>query len=336
MDFDQFIASCRPAVEKRIAVACAADETVLEAVIEAHARGLGTAVLCGDPPAIRAAAEAAGLDISPFAVHPAATPTEAAGVAVDLIRRGEADILMKGLMQTADMLRAVLNKETGIRGRGVLSLAGILRSPALGRSFFITDPGMCVAPDLKMKVEMVRNAVTLARALGVERPKVAILAAVEVVNPDMPATLDAAALTVMNRRGQIRDCIIDGPLSLDLALSPESARHKDVVSEVAGRADILVCPDIATANCTYKAFTLGGGCVFGGVVLGAAAPLVVTSRSDSKDSKLCALACATALVRQDAALNSEKEGRRHLSGHCTDIIVGAEETCHAIHTASQE
>ena len=297
MDFESFIQKCKPVERRRIAVAAAEDDNVLKAVVDAYEYGLGTSILCGSPARIEAAARQCGLDISPFEIVPTASQKESAQTAVSLIRQGKADILMKGLLQTADLLRAVLDKENGIRGRGVLSHVGLLQSPILGRTFFLTDPAMCIAPDLKTKVELVRNAVIVARGLGVDVPRVAPLAAVEVVNPDMPATLDAAALTLMYHRGQIMDCIIDGPLALDIALSEDAARRKGVKSEVAGRADILLCHTIETANSTLKGFILGGNCLFGGLVMGATAPIVMTSRYDSDQSKLCSIACAALLDR---------------------------------------
>lgn len=297
MDFESFIQKCKPVERKRIAVAAAEDDNVLKAVREAYDSGLGVSILCGDPVKIEAVARQFAVDISPFEIVPAASQKEAAQAAVALVREGRADILMKGLLQTADLLRAVLDKESGIRGKGVLSHVGLLQSPFLNRTFFLTDAAMCIAPDLKTKVELVRNAIIVARGLGVDKPKVAPLAAVEVVNPDMPATLDAAALTLMCHRGQIKDCVIDGPLALDLALSEDAARHKGVESAVAGKADILLCHTIETANSTLKGFILGGNCLFGGLVMGATAPIVMTSRSDSDQSKLCSIACAAALNR---------------------------------------
>lgn len=280
-----------------VAVAAAEDDAVLQAVCAAHERGIATPILCGDRAKIEAIAAAEALDISTFEIRAAANPLESARAAVALVRQGHADMLMKGRLQTADLLRAVLDRETGLRGQGILSHVGILVSPVLNRRLLVTDGAMVPYPDLQQKAAILGNAVAAARRLGIERPMVAALAAVEVVNPQMQATVDAALLAAMNRRGQIADCLVDGPLALDLAISPEAARHKGIDSEVAGQADILLFPAIEAANSTVKAFTIGGGCLFGGVIVGAAAPIVLTSRSDSGQSKLYSIACAAAISR---------------------------------------
>lgn len=290
-------ADTAPVSPKRLAVAAAEDDAVLSAVAQAYAKHLAVPILCGDERKIKELAEKARIDISPVEIRHCPTAAEAIMTAVALVRENRADILMKGLVQTADLLRAVLNKETGLRGEGVLSHVCILDSPILKRRFLLTDAAMVTYPDLKTKLELIKNAVTVARGLGVQQPKVAALAAVEVVNPDMPSTLDAAALTLMNRRGQIKDCIVDGPLALDLALSEEAARHKGVSSEVAGRADILLMHNIEAGNATLKAFTHGGNCLFGGLVMGARAPVILNSRSDTDASKLFSIECAAAVCR---------------------------------------
>lgn len=297
MDFENAMRRLVPPVKGRLAVAAAEDDVVLRAVAEAHRRGLIDPILCGNETAIHNTAKSLGLDISPFAVVPAASHTDAARIAVSLVRDGKADILMKGILHTADFLRAVLDKEIGVRGRGVLSHVSVLHSPVLQRILIMTDAAMVTYPDLKTKAELIRNAVFVAKGLGIETPRVAALAAVEVVNPDMQATIDAAALAVMNRRGQIRDCIVDGPLALDIALSEEAARHKGIGGDVAGRADILLFHTIDAANSTMKGFVYGGGCLFGGLLIGATVPVVVASRADSDQAKLYSIACAAALTR---------------------------------------
>lgn len=280
-----------------MAVAAAADETVLSAAVQAYDRGLVIPVLCGNKQKIKEIAETHHIDISPFEIVDCETTRDAILAAISLIRENRCGILMKGLVQTADLLRGVLDKTNGLRGSGFLSHVSILDSPILKRRFLLTDAGMVTYPDLKAKVELIKNAVRVATGLGIQNPKVAVVAAVEVVNPDMPATLDAAALTAMNRRGQITGCIVDGPLAMDLALSEEAARHKNVKSEVAGHADILLMQNIDAANATLKAFTHGGNCVFGGLVMGATAPIVLNSRSDTDTSKLFSISCAEAVSR---------------------------------------
>lgn len=281
--------------QRRMAIAAAEDDTVLSAAAQAYARGMVIPILCGNRGKIEEIAKTSNINISPFEILHCETSREAVLSAVSLIREKRAEVLMKGLVHTADLLRAVLDKERGLRGDGVLSHVSILDSPVLKRRFIMTDAGMVTYPDLKMKSELIKNAVLVASGLGIQLPKVAVIAAVEVVNPDMQATIDAAALTAMNRRGQIRNCIVDGPLAMDLALSEEAARHKNVKSDVAGHADILLMPNIDAGNACLKAFTHGGGCLFGGLVMGARAPIIVNSRSDSDESKLFSILCAEAV-----------------------------------------
>ncbi len=280
-----------------MAIAAAEDETVLNAAVKAFKRGLVIPILCGNEKKIKEIADTFRIDISPFEIVHCETARESVFAAISLIRENRCGILMKGNVQTAELLRPVLDKETGLRGEGFLSHVSILDSPILERRFLLTDAAMVTYPDLKMKVELIKNAVRVAAGLGIQNPKVAVIAAVEVVNPDMQATVDAAALTAMNRRGQILGCIVDGPLAMDLALSEEAARHKNVQSEVAGRADILLMHNIEAANATLKAFTYGGNCLFGGLVMGATVPIVLNSRSDMDDSKLFSIECADAVSR---------------------------------------
>lgn len=295
MDYEQIMAGLHTGHRKRLAVAAAQDSYVLGAVDQATRRGLITPILVGDSAKIEAAAKEAGIDPTGMEIIDAADEAQAAATAVRLVREGRADMLMKGLMQTATLLRAILNKETGLRKSSVLSHVSVLHSPILRRMLLLTDAAMVPYPDLPTKVEMIHNAVEVAHGLGIALPRVAALAAVEVVNPQMQATVDAALLTQMNRRGQIAGCVVDGPLAMDLALSEEAARHKGVVSEVAGRADILLAHDIDVGNSVLKTFTHAGGCLFGGILMGAAAPVVLTSRSDSPQSKLYSIACAAAI-----------------------------------------
>lgn len=280
-----------------MAIAAAEDDTVLSAAVQAYKNGLVVPILCGNEKKIKETADNAKIDITTLEIVHCETTQEAILSAISLIKEKRAEFLMKGLVQTADLLRAVLDKERGLRGDGILSHVSVLDSPILKKRFLMTDAGMVTYPDLKTKVELIRNAVRVAAGLGIRNPKVAVLAAVEVVNPDMQATMDAAALTVMNRRGQIKDCIVDGPMAMDLALSEEAVRHKNVKSDVAGHADILLMPNIDAGNMSLKAFTHGGNCLFGGLVMGAKVPIVVNSRSDTDASKLFSISCAEAVSR---------------------------------------
>ena len=302
MDFESIIGRVKPNKMKTVAVASAEDDLVLKAVAAAHKMGIAAPILCGDAAVIKDIANKEGLDISAFEiVH--TEPSEAARTAVALVREGKAHMLMKGLLQTSDLLKAVLDKENGLRGNGILSHISILHSPILNRQLLLTDAAIVMYPDLKTKVKLIENSVYAAAGLGIGCPKVAVLAAVELINPDMPATLDAACLTSMNRRGQIKDCIVDGPLAMDLALSGEAVRHKGIDSQVAGKADILLFHNIEAANSALKVFTHAGNCLFGGVVIGASAPIILTSRSDSDQSKLYSIACAASICGKEGGEN---------------------------------
>lgn len=298
MNFEHILQSLTPTERVVAAVAAAEDDLVLKAVSEAQRRGLITPILCGDKARIQKIADQVSFDLSSVEIIPTASSVEAARKAVELVREGEAQVLMKGLLQTADLLRAVLDKQNGLRATGVISHVSVLHSPILDRRLFLTDAAIVPYPDIKTKLSLIQNAVDVARGMGVSTPKVAVLAAVETVNVDMQATIDAAILTTMNRRGQISGCVVDGPLAMDLALSETAVAHKQVDSQVAGNADILLFHNIDSANSALKTFTHAGNCLFGGVVMGASAPIVLTSRSDSEQSKLFSIACAVASCRQ--------------------------------------
>lgn len=220
------------------------------------------------------------------------TEKEAAEIAVRLVSGGRADVLMKGMIPTSTLLKAVLNKDYGLRSGNVLSHLAGFQMAGREKMLFLTDSAMNIAPDLKDKVQIVENAVASTAKIGLKDIKVALLAAVETVNPAMQATLDASALTQMNRRGQISNCLIEGPLGLDIAISAKAAEQKRIDSPVAGAADILVVPQIETGNILYKSFTYFGGATVGGMIVGAKAPIILTSRTDSEASKLFSLAMA--------------------------------------------
>jgi len=282
---------------KKISVACAEDDEVMEAVENARKAGIAEAFLVGNPDKISAVAEKLGIDTANYEVIEERGGEAAAALrAVEIVSGGQAQIVMKGMVSTANFLRGVLNKEKGLRSGKTLSHVYIHEVKGYDRIFFISDPAFNMYPELKVKVDIINNVVELAHAFGVECPKVAALAAVEVVNFEMPPTVDAAILTQMNRRGQIKGCIVDGPLALDNAVSPESARHKGIKSEVAGHADILHVPDIESGNMLAKAIVYFAENKTAGIVLGAAAPVVLTSRADSAEAKLLSIASAVALA----------------------------------------
>ncbi|SHE95524.1 phosphate butyryltransferase [Caloramator proteoclasticus] len=296
--FDEILNKVKCGVRKKIAVAVAQDEPVLEAVRDAKNMGLADAVLVGDKEKIQEIANALGINLDDFEVIDEKDNSKAAMKAVELVSTKKADMLMKGLIDTATFLRAVLDKEKGLRTGRVLSHVAVFEVPALQRILLVTDAAMNIAPDLNTKKQILENAVKVAHAIGIEVPKVAPVCAVEVVNPDMQPTLDAAALSKMNDRGQIKGCIVDGPLAIDNALSEEAAKHKGIKSPVAGQADIILVPNIETGNVMYKTLTYTANAKNGGILVGAAAPVILTSRADSNESKLysIALACLVACL----------------------------------------
>lgn len=276
---------------QRLVVAAAEDQDVLEAVRDAVDWGIVSAILVGDADKIAAIASRVGLSLDKCTVIPEANPILAAGKAVGIVASGQGDMVMKGKIGTADILRAVLDKDKGLRTGRLLSHVTALDIQGIGRLLFMTDGAMNIAPDLSQKAQIVQNAVDVVRALGFEQPKVAALAAVELVNPDMPAAVEAALLAKMADRGQIKGAIVDGPLALDNAISLHSAQVKGIDSPVAGHADILMVPDIEAGNVLYKSIVYFGREVrVAGVIAGAKAPVVLTSRSDSHETKLDSIA----------------------------------------------
>jgi len=287
----------------KLAVASAQEASVLEAVVDAYAAGIAEPILVGDPEAIAAAAAEArggkGVDISAFEIVPVKDIYASAAKAVELVKTGRAGFLMKGIIDTAPLLKAVLNKETGINAGHLASHVAVMEVPTYHKLLVITDAAINIAPDLPGFIDIINSAVTVSRALGTELPKVAILAAVEKVNAEkMPCTVTAAILTQMNRRGQIKNCLVDGPLALDNAISAESVRIKKIVSDVAGDADILVVPNIEAGNILYKCLLDLAQAKGAGIIMGAAKPVVLTSRADTAETKLASIALAALTGRR--------------------------------------
>ena len=297
-NFNEILAKIKSQENKRIlAVAAAEDEPVLRAVVKAKEEGLCDAILVGDQEKIEMILKEEGLTSSFKIIHEE-DPKEAAIMAASLVREKKADILMKGLVDTKSLLQAVLHKEKGLATGNLISHVSVFEVPGFHRLLFITDAAMNTYPDLMEKRKILDNAVTFIRTLGIDEPKVAVICAVEVVNPNMPATIDAAALSKMNHRGQIKNCIVDGPLALDNALSEEAAKHKNIMSPVAGKADLFLMPNIESGNVLYKPLTFTTKSKTGGLLLGASAPVVLTSRADSFESKLHAIALAVLSCQQ--------------------------------------
>lgn len=281
---------------KTMSVAAAADLEVLEAVSEARKTGLINPVLVGNKELIEDIAKESNIDIKNMEIIDEKNDIKSAQTAVSLVREKKADFLMKGMLKTSDILKAVLNKETGIRGKGLISHVMLYEVPSYHKLIFLTDGGMVPYPVLQDKVGIINNAVSLAHAIGIKEPKVAPICAVEVVNDSMQATKDAAVLSQMNKRGQIKGCIVDGPLALDNAVSKAAAEHKNIKSPVAGDVDILLVPNIEAGNFLGKSLTYFAGAKNAGVVLGAACPIVLVSRADSMNSKLYSIALGSLLA----------------------------------------
>jgi phosphate butyryltransferase len=297
MKLEKLIEEATRKVDKVVAVAAAEDQEVIESVKMALDRELASFQLYGDKAEIEGLLQEVGLSKSDkLKLEHCSSPEEAAMKAVQAVSSGQADVLMKGMIPTARILKAVLNKEYGLRAGKVLSHVAAFDIQGFDRLIFITDAGMNIAPDLQQKAEIIQNAVDIASKVGVPQPKVAPIAAVETVNPAMEATLDAAALTQMNHRGQIKNCQVDGPLALDNAISLEAAEHKGVGGDVAGHADILLVPNIETGNALYKSLIYFAHARVGAVIAGAKAPIVLTSRADSAESKLYSIALAVNAV----------------------------------------
>lgn len=289
-------------VKPVIAVAEAGDQEVMESVLRAYKEGIAHFILFGNGEVISDWLEkntnnsTPGIEI--VSTHTATAATDA----VKAVHDGKADILMKGLVSTSVLLKAVLNKEFGLRTGKVLSHVAAFEISGYDRLIFVTDAAMNINPDLNQKSQILQNAIDFVQQTGVAQPKTAVLAAVETVNPAMQATLDAASLTVMNLRNQITGGIVEGPLALDNAISMEAAAHKGISGNVAGKADILLVPTIETGNILYKSLIYFARAKVGAVICGAKAPIVLTSRADSSESKYLSIALAVKSVITDKKL----------------------------------
>lgn len=289
--FDDLLSKVSGCSKKKVSVAVAQDGPVLEAVEEARVRGIADAVLVGDVSQMQPIADELGIDLGNYEVIDEKDMVTAARKAVELVHNGEADMYMKGLIDTKSFLKSVLDKEVGLRTDKTLSHVCVFDVMNHEGLLFLTDVAFLPYPTLEEKVSIIENTVEIAHACGIENPKVAPIAAVEVVNPKMPVTVEAAELTKMCEEGKITGCIVDGPLSLDLAIDREAAKHKGAEGrKIVGDADILLFPDIHAGNITYKALTHLSDCKNGNILTGTKAPVILTSRSDSKEVKVNSLA----------------------------------------------
>ena len=308
--YDRLIAAAREKGPVTVAVAHACDRYAIEAALDAARIGLVAPLLVGPQARIHAAAEAAGLDIGALPVIDTEHSHASAARAVELVREGRAAVLMKGSLHTDELMGAVVSGSTGLRTARRLSHCFVMDVPGRGEPLIITDAAINIIPDLAAKRDIVQNAIDLARVLGFEGVRVAILAAVETVSDKMPSTIDAAALCKMADRGQIVGGILDGPLAMDNAIDPQAAAVKGLDSPVAGRANVLVAPDLEAGNMLAKSLTFMAGAAAAGIVLGARVPLILTSRADSVAARLASCAVAVLLARhQLASANANVVGR---------------------------
>ncbi|HQP04761.1 MAG TPA: bifunctional enoyl-CoA hydratase/phosphate acetyltransferase [Bacteroidales bacterium] len=282
---------------KTIAVAASADKHVLEAVHHATQQGFVKPILVGNAEITRSILNEIGFKLAEDQIIDEPNDVMACKKAVNLVREGKAELLMKGMVTTAVLLKAVLDKENGLRVGDTLSHLAIFQSDFYHKLIAVTDAAMNVAPEFNEKVAIINNAVEALQGIGVAVPKVAVLGPVEVVNPKIESTIHAAMLTQMNRRGQITGCIIDGPLALDNAVSQEACEQKKIKTDVGGDADLLVAPELNAGNMLYKSFAFMGGALLAAVILGARCPIVLTSRADSEETKMLSIALAAAMLK---------------------------------------
>lgn len=281
---------------KSIAVAEAEDKAVLSAIKSATNENIIIPILIGDKSKIKEIAHALKFDLTNVdIIHNDKGPIYSAEIAVEQIRIGNADILMKGAISTSALLKAVLDKDKGLRNSEILSHVAFFESPYYHKILCVTDVAMNIAPDLDMKVHILNNAVEACHRIGITNPKVAVAAAIETVNPKMIATIDAATIKEMNRQGIITGCIVDGPLSIDNAVNKEAANIKGITGEVAGDCDIILAPNIEAGNMFYKALNFLGGASAAAVIMGASVPIVLTSRSDDEKTKFLSIVLAAAM-----------------------------------------
>jgi phosphate acetyltransferase len=301
--YDRLIAVARKHPPMATAVAHPCDPVSLESAVEGARLGLLKPILVGPRARILDVAARAGVDIGAFELVASMHSHDSAAKAVELVRAGRAEALMKGSLHTDELMAAVVARDTGIRTARRLSHCFVMDVPSHSETLIISDAAVNIAPTLEAKVDIVQNAIDLARALGNDQPRVAILSAMETVNPRVASTIEAAALCKMADRGQITGGVLDGPLALDNAISPEAAAIKHIVSPVAGRANVLIVPDLEAGNMLAKSLSFLAGADAAGIVLGARVPIILTSRADSLPTRLasCAVAVLVAAARRASA-----------------------------------
>ncbi len=292
--FDDMVAAARRAGPVRVAVAAAHDLEVLKAVDQAQREGMIQVSLVGDAPAIEALAAQAGADLSQAAIYHEPERLNAARHAVRLAREGQASVVVKGQVKTSELLGAALDRHHGLRGRGLLSHVALFELPGMDRLIYLSDSGVMVYPDVYQKLEIINNVVAVAHLFGVAEPKVAILAASETVHPKIPASIDALALSKMAEQGWVEGAVVDGPLGLELAISPEAAQLEESSSPIGGLADVLIVPNVEAGNIVAKGLQYFAGARMAGLVVGARVPILISSRADSAETRYLSLAMAAA------------------------------------------
>lgn len=288
--FNDVIKYAKERGPKIISVACSQDKEVLIAVDMAKKEGIANAILVGDIEKTKEIAKELNIDLDGYELIDEKDLAQASLKAVSLVSEGKADMVMKGLVDTSIILKAVLNKEVGLRTGNILSHVAVFDVKGYDRLFFITDAAMNLSPDLQGKKQIIENACVVAHALDIENPKVAAICAKEKVNPKMQDTVDAKGLEEMCANGDIKGCIVGGPFALDNAVSEEAAKHKGMSHPIAGKADILLAPDIEAGNILYKSLVFFSETKNAGVIVGAKAPIILTSRADSEETKLNSIA----------------------------------------------
>ena len=289
-NIDDIVKFAKERGPKTISVACCQDKEVLIAVENARKQHMIEAILVGDIEKTREIAKTLNIELNNYELVDIKDLSQACLKAVEIVSTGKAHMVMKGLVDTSIILKAVLNKEIGLRTGNILSHVAVFDIEGYDRLFFITDAAMNLAPGLNEKKQIIENACSVARALDIEEPKVALICAREKVNPKMKDTVEAKELEEMYLNGEIKNCIVGGPFALDNAISEESARHKGINHPVAGKADILVVPDIEAGNILYKSITYFAKCENAGLIVGSKAPIILTSRADSDKNKLNSIA----------------------------------------------
>jgi phosphate butyryltransferase len=295
-NFEELFSKMEGSAKKKVVLAGAQDAHALEAVLKAAKEGFIEYLLVGKPDATVALAYELGYEISSREVVQAEDPLQAAILSVDFVRKGEGDFLMKGKMETATLLKQVVDREQGIGTGNLMSHLAIIDSPRYHKLLAVSDGGMILYPDISQKIGILENALEFFRNIGTEKPKVGVMAAVETVNPKMQETLDGASLKKMAEEGRWGDCLVEGPISFDLAVSREAAEIKGFESPVAGEVDLMLMPSIAAGNLTVKALATLGEAKMAGCVLGAKVPVVVPSRGSSLEEKYISLLLCAAFV----------------------------------------